>query len=226
MLSIMYRVIHEDEYLIGIDKLSPMPCIRQGDSAALSDEVIMEYPFLSSIRDNGFTHRLDNDTLGVLLIARTASYYEKMRELFNNKGVNKIYHARVNGVMVEDHGVIDLPIAHSSKSAKKMVVVRPGYRIYRGKPRDAVTEWTVMKKKADSTDLELRTRTGVRHQIRVHLHSIGVPICGDVLYSDHSSGHPSMMLISKRVFFKCPVRGSDIEVISKLDLDNMFDVIR
>jgi len=222
----MYRVVYEDDYLVGIDKLSPIPCIRQGGNSGLSDEVVLEYPQLSSIKDYGFTHRLDNDTLGVILIAKTKDYYERTRSLFDEKLVNKTYHARVRGVVEDETGTIGLPIAHSSKSVKKMTVVKPGYRIYRSNPREAITEWTVIKKSVDTTDLELRTRTGVRHQIRAHLVSIGFPICGDKLYNNHPDDYPSLMLISKKVLFNCPVRGDKIELVSTLNLDNMFDVIR
>ncbi|MCX6112405.1 MAG: RluA family pseudouridine synthase [Proteobacteria bacterium] len=222
----MFRVVYEDENCLGIDKLLPIPSIRQGTSSGLSDDIILEYPMLSKILDFGFTHRLDNETLGVMLIAKNANYYEKIRELFRNKKVDKTYHARVRGVVSGDEGVIDDPIAHSKKSIKKMTVIKPGYRIYRGEPRPAITSWKVLNRRAELTDLELKAKTGVRHQIRVHLQSIGHPICGDPLYSDYSEDYPSLMLISKVIVFKCPVTEKEIKLMSTLNLDNMFDSIR
>ncbi|MEI6080396.1 MAG: RluA family pseudouridine synthase [bacterium] len=222
----MFRVVYEDENCMGVDKLLPMPCIRQGSSSGLSDDIILEYPDLMKIPDFGLTHRLDNETLGVILVAKNADYYEKIRELFTNKKVSKTYNARVRGIVKEDSGIIDDPIAHSKKSIKKMIVVKPGYRIYRSEPRPAITEWTVINRRSDSTDLELKTSTGVRHQIRVHLQSIGHPICGDALYSDYSEDYPSLMLISKSVSFECPISGKEIKLVSTLNLDNMFDSIR
>jgi 23S rRNA-/tRNA-specific pseudouridylate synthase len=222
----MFRVVYEDDNCMGVDKFLPVPCIRQAGSSGLSDDVILEYPALSRIPDFGFTHRLDNDTLGVILVAKSTDYYEKIRELFKNKQVGKVYHARVRGVIKDDEGLVDLPIAHSKKSTKKMTAVKPGYRIYRSEPRPALTEWKVLDRRSELTDVELRTSTGVRHQIRVHMHSIGHPICGDVLYSEYSDDYPSLMLISKSVSFKCPVTGKDIKLISTLNLDNMFDYMR
>ncbi|MFH1222812.1 MAG: RluA family pseudouridine synthase [Pseudomonadota bacterium] len=218
----MYKVILDDEYFIGVDKLSPVPCIRQGDSAGLSDELVLEYPALSSIKDFGFTHRLDNETLGVLLIAKTQKYYDGIRELFENKLVEKTYLARVNGVVKDTSGVVDTPIAHSDKTAKKMLAVKPGYRSFRGAPREALTEWRVVKTNADTTDLALTTSTGVRHQIRIHMASIGFPICGDRLYNKNNSTCPSLMLMAKSISFKCPVREKQFELVSSLSLEEMF----
>lgn len=222
----MFRLVYEDENCLGIDKVTPMPCIRQGDSTGLSDDVVLEYPTLSNVPDYGFTHRLDNETLGVILIAKNKAYYESIRELFKNKKVEKIYNARVRGNIIEEAGEIDYPIAHSKKTAKKMVAVKPGYRIYRGEPRYAYTMWKVLKHRPDATDIELHATTGVRHQIRVHLESIGHPICGDRLYSEYSQDYPSLMLISKSVSFTCPVTAKEIKLMSTLNLDNMFDYMR
>jgi 23S rRNA-/tRNA-specific pseudouridylate synthase len=222
----MYRVIYENKNVLIIDKLVPVPTLRQGSNGGLSDDVLLEFPYLSSIPDCGFTHRLDNETLGLILIAKDDNYYAKIRHLFSEKKINKLYLARVRGVLVSDKGIIDTPIAHSAKSTKKMIAVKEGYRIFRGNPRAAVTEWKVINKRADSTDLELSARTGVRHQIRVHLASIDHPICGDRLYGKSLDDYPSLMLISKSLNFICPESGEKIEAVSTLTLDSMFGYIR
>ncbi|MEI6092288.1 MAG: RluA family pseudouridine synthase [bacterium] len=222
----MFRVVYEDENYLAIDKLLPVPCLRQEGSSGLSDDVLLEYPTLSNLPDFGFTHRLDNETLGIILLAKNISTYEAIRTLFTNKEMKKTYNARVRGVLKEEEGEIDYPIAHSKKSTKKMVLVRPGYRIYRGEPRPAFTSWKVLSRRMDTTDLELKASTGVRHQIRVHLQSLGHPICGDALYSDYSDDYPSLMLISKTIIFNCPATGKEIKLISTVNLDNMFNFIR
>lgn len=222
----MYRVIYENENALIIDKLVPVPTLRQGSNGGLSDEVLLEFPYLASIKDCGFTHRLDNETLGLILIAKNEAYYLQVRELFSEKKINKMYLARVRGSLAAEKGIIDTPIAHSSKSTKKMIAVKEGYRIFRGSPRNAVTEWKVINRRADSTDLELSARTGVRHQLRVHLASIEHSICGDRLYGKDINDYPSLMLISRSLNFICPKSGDKIEAASTLTLDSMFGYIR
>jgi len=222
----VYRIVYENNDILIIDKLTPVPTLRQGSSGGLSDEVLLEFPYLAGIKDHGFTHRLDNETLGLILIAKNESYYSKMRALFSERMVNKKYLSRVRGNIAEDSGVIDLEIAHSAKSSKKMVAIREGYRIFRGHPRGAITEWRVLNRRPDSTDIELSAKTGVRHQIRVHLASIEHPICGDRLYGKYADDYPSLMLVSRSVDFICPNTGQKIEAVSTLNLDNMFGYLR
>lgn len=222
----MYRLVYENKDILIIDKLVPVPTLRQGLNGGLSDEVLLEFPYLRGIKDCGFTHRLDNETLGLILIAKTEPYYSKLRALFSERGVSKKYLARVRGNVSGDNGVIDLQIAHSAKSEKKMMVVKEGYRIFRGHPREALTEWKVINRRVDSTDLEISAKTGVRHQIRVHLASLGHPICGDRLYGKDMDDYPSLMLISKSLSFACPDTGEKIEAVSTLSLDSMFGYMR
>lgn len=222
----MYRVVYENKDALIIDKLVPVPTLRQGSNGGMSDEVLLEFPYLASIKDCGFTHRLDNETLGLILIAKNDKYYEKIRALFSEKKINKLYLARVRGTLPAEKGIIDTPVAHSAKSTKKMIAVKEGYRIFRGHPRNAVTEWKVINRRADSTDLELSAKTGVRHQIRVHLASIEYPICGDRLYGKNTDDYPSLMLISKSLNFICPETGDKIEAVSTLTLDSMFGYMR
>jgi 23S rRNA-/tRNA-specific pseudouridylate synthase len=222
----MYRVVYENTDLLIIDKLVPVPTLRQGLNGGLSDEVLLEFPYLKGLKDCGFTHRLDNETLGLILVAKNEPYYLKLRTLFSERNVNKKYLARVRGSVSGDSGVIDLQIAHSAKSEKKMMVVKEGYRIFRGHPREALTEWKVVNRRVDSTDLEISAKTGVRHQIRIHLASIEHPICGDRLYGKNMDDYPSLMLISKSLSFVCPNTGDKIEAVSTLSLDSMFGYMR
>jgi len=102
------------------------------------------------------------------------------------------------------------------------LVVRDGYRVYRGQPRQACTKWKVLSRSSGTTDLALSTNTGVRHQIRVHLLSIGHPICGDRLYNKDFLSHPSLMLICKRIEFTHPRSEEKMAINSELELNNMF----
>lgn len=221
-----YRTIFENEDYLGIEKIYPIPCIRLNDKAGLSDELILEYPYLSKIKDYGFCHRLDNETLGVILVAKRQDVYDKTRIMFSKNLINKTYHARVNGVMENNEGLIDDPIGHDRKSKKKMLVLKEGYRIFRGRKQEAKTYFKVLKRNKASTDLEVSIETGVRHQIRVHLKSIGHSVLEDGLYGDLLGNYPSMMLISKKISFVSPVNSEKIELLSTISLDNMFKNIR
>jgi len=224
----MYRLIHEEDNFLIIDKAMIMPTIRQADSAGLSDDVALSYPELNAIKDFGFTHRLDNETLGLVIVARNKNYYEAVRAMFSEHKIQKKYHARVLGRLPEQTGSIYYPIAHSKSSDKKMVAVKPGYRVYRGEPRSAQTDFKVIAEHAETTDLELSTVTGLRHQIRVHLQSIGYSICGDRLYSKdtNNNSYPSLMLVAKHISFICPITSKTYNFISTVSLDNMFNELK
>ena len=222
----MYRVLEENPNYLFIEKLSQIPCITQGDSRGLSDELILEFPELSKISDFGFTHRLDNQTLGILLIARNEKYYDLIRELFKTKLIDKTYLAKVEGVFPTETGEINFPIAHSKSSKKKMIAVKPGYRVFRGQIQNASTKWEVIKTSINSTDLKLFTNTGRRHQIRVHLSGLGYPICGDNLYSKSFTNYPNLMLIAESLSFTCPIENKQLRFSSTITLDNMFNDLR
>lgn len=212
----MYKIIFENDNFLIIDKLSQIPCIRLKDKAGLSDELILEFPSLSNLPDYGFTHRIDNDTLGLVIVAKNINYYNKIRDLFKQNKILKVYHARVSGKLYAKKGIINYPIAHSKKTDKKMVAIKEGYRLYRGKAREAETRWTLISGK----DLEVIIKTGVRHQIRVHLASLSHPILGDFLYNGDPA--PCLMLISKKISFS--LDGENFEAVSSLNLDDLLKV--
>jgi 23S rRNA pseudouridine1911/1915/1917 synthase len=221
-----YRTIFENDDYIGIEKIYPIPCIRLNEKAGLSDELILEYPYLSKIKDYGFCHRIDNETLGLILIAKRQDVYEKTRAMFTKNLINKTYYARVDGIMINDEGKIYDSIAHDKKNDKKMVVLKQGYKVFRGKKQEAKTFFKVLKRNKTSTDLKVCIKTGVRHQIRVHLKSIGHSIIEDSLYGQTLGNYPSMMLISKKISFVSPIDSEKINILSTISLDNMFKNIR
>lgn len=222
----MYKIIDDKVNFLIVEKQSNVPCLRQGDSAGLSDELVLEFPELHKVKDFGFTHRLDNETLGLIIVAKSQDYYEAIRALFKEKLILKKYHARVEGLIPQAEGDIYFPIAHSKNNEKKMIAIKPGYRIYRGQPQEAKTTWKLLKNDALHSDLELTSSSGRRHQIRVHLAGIGFPICGDSLYSKNFKNYPSLMLIAKEISFKCPVENIDYTFTSLINLNNIFKDLR
>jgi 23S rRNA pseudouridine1911/1915/1917 synthase len=155
-------------------------------SGTLVDWLRLRYPEVSAVGDDpaerpGIVHRLDKDTSGVLIIARTQPFYLCLKKQFQEHVVKKSYLALVWGTLPKS-GVIDKPIGlkpgsiKHSTVAKNMKMVKP-----------AVTEfetlWTSEKDGEAFTFVRLEPRTGRTHQLRVHLASIGHPIVGDPLYS-------------------------------------------
>lgn len=136
----------------------------------------------------GIVHRLDKDTSGALIIAKTQRSFKELKRLFAERKVQKEYLAIVHGIPTLSGGIIDKPIARSASFRKQ--VIPQGRAKWKGTPREAITEYTVKKKFSPLSFVTchlslvtVRPRTGRMHQIRIHLSSIGHPIVGDRLYA-------------------------------------------
>ncbi len=180
------KIVHQDEWLLAVDKPAGLPVLPtpNGEEKTLATKITRQFPEQKKIPDCGIVHRLDNDTSGIVLIARSVEIYETLRELWNTEAVKKMYLAIVLGKLKGD-GDITTPIAHHPSKKKKMVPA--------GKSgRTAITHWKSKKVIGDYTLLEVSITTGVRHQIRIHLASIGHPLAGDSLYqkTKHHTQNP------------------------------------
>lgn len=185
-------ILYEDDSMLAVDK--PAGVATHGfsgrDGATLANFLAAHRPEVLNIGKSrwepGLVHRLDIETSGVVVIAKTQAAFESLREQFRHREVKKIYIALVWGRPL-DHGTIDLALAHDSGDRRRMVVVRqpersPDRRIWR-----AITHYRVVASARGTSLLELEMKTGVTHQIRVHLTANGYPIVGDALYgADYS----------------------------------------
>lgn len=199
------EVIYEDDYLLGIDKPSPM-VVHPGpghEDDTLANALVYHYPDLPPVPDParpGIVHRLDKDTSGVLAIARTESVYDNLKEQFKERKVEKAYLALVEGGFEEGGGMIDAPIGRSSKDKTKMTVKLGG--------KESQTEFRVLEAFEDSSLLEVKPRTGRTHQIRVHMDYIGHRIVGDSYYGGRDCER--LMLHSKSLTFEHPETGEEV----------------
>lgn len=122
----------------------------------------------------GIVHRLDKDTSGVILVAKTNSAHLKLAQQIKNREIKKIYNAIVFGNIKEESNTINAPIGRHPVERKKMAVVEDG--------RSAVTHYRVLERFGEYTYVEARIETGRTHQVRVHFAYIKHPILGDTTY--------------------------------------------
>ena len=148
----------------------------------------------------GIVHRLDKDTSGLMLVAKNDETQAELSRMLKDREIEKHYRALAEGRMKEPEGEIDAPIDRSRKDRKKMAVDPEG--------RPAVTRWKVLEEGRDCTLLDVRILTGRTHQIRVHLKSIGHPVCGDGLYGfEKGVKVPCLMLHAYSLEFRHPRTG-------------------
>lgn len=156
----------------------------------------------------GIVHRLDKDTSGVLIVARTDAAHQALARQFASRDVTKIYLALVQG-RVERDGTIATPIARDPARRTRMTTKL-------GHGRRALTEYKVLQKYDRHTLLEVRIGTGRTHQIRVHLASIRHPVAGDVLYGAAAGRHGRFFLHAAKITFQSPSRLKPVTVEAPL----------
>ncbi|MEP0912979.1 RluA family pseudouridine synthase [Leptolyngbya sp. GB1-A1] len=202
-------ILYEDEYLIAIDKPAGLLSVpgRYGDR---QDSVLTQ--LIARGRDGGklwAVHRLDQDTSGVLLLAKDRESYRALSLQFEQRRVQKTYEAILDGVLTQTEGTIDLPLWSDPDD-------RPYQKVdwERGKP--SLTQFRVMERSNDQTRVELLPLTGRTHQLRVHL-AIGLdmPIMGDRLYG-RNDGDERLLLHARTLQIQHPRSGRWLQVTAAL----------
>jgi 23S rRNA pseudouridine1911/1915/1917 synthase len=185
--DIPLSVLYEDSSLLVIDKPAGMvvhPAAGH-DRDTLVNAILFHCHDLSGIGGvlrPGIVHRLDKDTSGLLIVAKSDRAHQALTNQFRSRRIKKIYQALVYGDMKGDQGFIDLPVGRHPVDRKKMST-----RSVRGK--EALTRWRVSERYGEATFLELDIATGRTHQIRVHLNAIGHPVLGDSVYGGTKRAH-------------------------------------
>ncbi len=191
------HVLYEDTAIVALDKPAGMPstAVRPNDRGTLANFLAGRYPGIGwgSDRDReaGLAHRLDTGTSGVILAARTAEALKVLRQQFRNHEIEKTYLALVAGD-VAAAGSITYPIAHAPGRPRRMTVCKSVDRARALKARQATTAYHPLERFGAATLLSVSMRTGVRHQVRVHLATIGHPLIGDSLYNRERTGPIAM----------------------------------
>jgi 23S rRNA pseudouridine1911/1915/1917 synthase len=168
-------VVHADDALLVIDK--PVGLVVHpgagNRSGTLQNALLHRYPELAVLPRAGLVHRLDKDTSGLLLVARTLTSQKTLAAALERRTVHRTYQALCHGVLTGG-GTVDAPIGRHRRERTKMAVVEGG--------RTAVTRYRVLERFRAHTLCEVELETGRTHQIRVHMAHIRAPLVGDPVY--------------------------------------------
>jgi len=177
--------VHEDADVLVIDKPAGM-VVHPGAGhahATLAAAALAHAPGIATVggaRRPGIVHRLDKDTSGLLVLAKTQRAYDSLTRQLATRTVTRRYVAIVHGRMRTASGVVDAPIGRDPRHRQRMAVLPAG------KGKRAVTYWRVAQRFPSFTELDVKLETGRTHQIRVHLASLGHPVVGDRAYGGKS----------------------------------------
>ena len=180
------NIIHEDDTLLVVEKPAGMTVWKEGpgEGKTVGDAIAQQFPAQKALREErryGILHRLDKDTSGILLVAKTPEAFSFFQKQFKDRTVQKQYLCLVEGNVKEEKGRIETLLGRSSGDKRKQKAYLPGEPGSAGK-REAVTEYRVQERYPGYTFLEMFPKTGRKHQLRVQLAFLGHPIAGDKLY--------------------------------------------
>ncbi|MGN0966896.1 MAG: RluA family pseudouridine synthase [Candidatus Coprovivens sp.] len=222
------NIVYEDEHIIIVNKPSGLvvhPGSGNYDNTLVNG--LMYYTnSLSDVNGEerpGIVHRIDKDTSGLLMVAKTNEAHQILTEYFKNKEVKREYLALITGVFPHETATIDAPIGRDPKDRKKMTVTADN-------SKEAVTHLKVIKRYREHTLVSLKLETGRTHQIRVHMKYIGYPVYNDPVYTNKKTTEFGQFLHSykmefdhpitkEHMSFECPMPTEMQEFINSLEKD-------
>jgi len=175
-----FTILFEDDHIVVVDK-PPGLVVHPGSgrpSGTLMDALLESRPQIHGVGEPGrwgIVHRLDRDTSGVMVVAKTPTAHSELSSRFKAHSIHRMYAALVRGDPGKDDGIIDVPLGRHVRNRKRISTAT-------SKPRTAVTRWKVRARYGSLTLLEVTPQTGRTHQIRVHLAAAGMPVMGDPVY--------------------------------------------
>ncbi|WP_448560842.1 RluA family pseudouridine synthase [Trichothermofontia sp.] len=228
------EILYEDEQVLVLNKpaglvVHPAP----GHATGTLVHGLLAYcdrlPEIGGAQRPGIVHRLDKDTSGALMIAKTDLAYHHLQRQLQNKTASRLYVAVVQGTPAQEEGTIDLPIGRHPVDRKRMAAL-PGDP----RARAAVTHWQVLERLENYTLMQFRLETGRTHQIRVHSSAISHPIVGDPVYGSGRSlrslgvNLTGQALHAWKLCFQHPVTGEPLAVTAPWppSLETLLTVLR
>lgn len=213
--EVAFDVLYEDEHLLVVGKPAGL-VVHPGSgqtTGTLAAGLLHRYPEIKGVGEPGrwgIVHRLDRDTSGVLVVARTAEVHAALTGMMRRREVSRIYTALVHGRMPAATGIVDAPVGRDPSI--------PLRRAAHAEGKPARTHYRVVHEYDESALLDVRLETGRTHQIRVHMAAIGHPVVGDRVYAGrrHRFGAKRMFLHASRIEFTHPVTGEEVVVESPL----------
>lgn len=214
--NIPLDIVFQDKYLAVINKaqgmvVHPAPGNYEG---TLVNALLFHIDNLSSINGiirPGIVHRLDKDTSGLLVIAKTDTSHRILSNQLKDHSVSREYIALLHGRLNDPEGTINAPIGRDQKNRKKMAVTQKN-------SKTAITHYQVLRLYEKYTLVKVKLETGRTHQIRVHFSSLKHPVVGDPLYSNLNNefGIAVQLLHAGRLEFNHPVTGDRVEFVCEL----------
>ena len=208
------NIVFEDENVLVIDK--PSGLVVHPGSGNYNNTLVNGLMYYTKNLSNvggeerpGIVHRIDKDTSGLMLVAKTNEAHKILAEDFKNKRVKREYIALVCGVLPHNSATIDAPIGRDKVNRQRMAVTSDN-------SKNAVTHLTVLKRYKDYTLVKLQLETGRTHQIRVHLSYIGYPIYNDPVYLNKNATEFGQFLHSASIDFIEPITKEHLHFESAL----------
>ncbi len=202
-------IVYEDEYLMVVNKPSGL-VVHPGAGNYNNTLVNGLMYYTKNLSDKGgvtrpgIVHRIDKDTSGLLLIAKTNKVHELLADDFKNKRIKREYIALLDGVFKNSLATIEAPIGRDKNNREKMTVTADN-------SKRAVTHMKVLKRYKDKTLVSCVLETGRTHQIRVHMAYIGYPVFNDPVYNKKESTEFGQFLHSYKMTFVHPITKKEME---------------
>ncbi len=212
-------ILFSDEHLAVINKPSGL-LVHPGAGrrfGTLVNALLYHFPEVRGLGPDdrlGIVHRLDRETSGVIITARSLLAYQEIKRQFKSREIKKVYQALLWGHLAQREGTIDMPIGRHPRNGQK-------FSVETRKPRVAITDYTVLKRYDEFDLAEVRPHTGRTHQIRVHMAAEGHPVAGDRVYGPKKPRReiPRLFLHARRIGFHHPESGRWMEIEAPLPSD-------